>query len=94
MALYALTSLIVAFGYKKRLLGSSDVVYFGLFLGAGVYLTGGAFSPVIYIFFGLSASYLLLSSPKAFVSATAASSVAIIVAVVMVEAGITLGGLT
>lgn len=99
LVLYILSSAILAAGYRKRILGSTDVIYFGmvdtaLFLGAGTYFTDGAFSPVLFLFFGLQASYLILSTPRVFVAAAALSGLVMAVSVALVEAGVTPEGFT
>jgi hypothetical protein len=81
---YSGSSALLAAGYRVRVFGSSDVIYLGmvdtsLFLGAGVAMTGGAASPVLFLFFGLQAAYFILARPRAFV-VTAAFSLIIMIA--------------
>ncbi len=83
---YVASSCLLALGYRGKFLGSTDVIYVGmvdtsLFLGAGVLLTGGAQSPVLPLFFGMQAAYLVLARPKVFIVASAIAAVAIIAAI-------------
>jgi hypothetical protein len=95
VAAYTASSLLLAAGFRFRRLGSSAVVYAGmvdtsLFLGAGTFLTGGPASPVLYLFFVLQATYLVLATPRTF-GVTAVTSMAVmIIPVIMVDSGLAL----
>jgi signal transduction histidine kinase len=87
---YTASSLVLALGYRSRLLGSSDVVYFGmvdtnLFVGAGVLFTGGLLSPVLFLFFGMQATYFVLANPKT-------SIIAAIISMLVMTASAALSG--
>jgi hypothetical protein len=95
VAAYTASSLLLTAGFRFRLLGSSAVVYAGmvdtsLFLSAGTFLTGGPASPVLYLFFVLQATYLVLATPRT-LGVTAVTSVAVmIIPVIMVDSGLAL----
>jgi hypothetical protein len=81
---YGGSSALLALAHRVRVLGSSNVIYLGmvdtsLFLRAGVIMTGGAASPVLFLFFGLQAAYFILARPRVFI-ATAAFSVIVMIA--------------
>ena len=87
---YSLSSALLAAGYRFRAFGSSDVMYLGMvdtsvFLGVGTYLTGGPASPALFLFFAMPATYLVLATPRVFVTAAALSGVAMISAVILAE---------
>jgi signal transduction histidine kinase len=95
---YLLSSTLLAAGYRLRALGSSDVIYLGMvdttvFLGVGTYLTSGAASPALFLFFAMPATYLVLATPRVFVTAAVLSGVAMTSSAVLVELEVWPGGL-
>lgn len=90
---YAASSVLLAVGYRIKLLGSTDVLYAGmldtsLFLGAGVIVTGGYQSPVLFLFFGTQAAFLVLAQPKIFVVSSLLSILVITASVLLSGWGI------
>jgi len=90
LGVYLLSSVLLAVGYWTRILGSADVVFLSLadtilFLCAGTYFTGGAASPVVFLFITLPAAYLVLATPALFLLATSVSLVFLVAAILLAQ---------
>lgn len=69
VSLFVVSSALLAVGYWTKLLCPADVHFAGmldtsLFLGAGVIVTGGPQSPVLFLFIGTQAAFFILTQSK------------------------------